>query len=116
MEVEVAEGYVLIRAGDQLDAEVIDEAIQRLRRNPLISASTPTLLDLRSVSHLALDVEAIRGYSQQFNPTDNLKLVIVASDDLIFGMARLFQSELRSDRVQCKIFQDFYLALSWVRH
>ncbi len=115
MEIEVAEGYILVRAEALLAVRDIDEAIERLERNPLVSPAIPILLDLRKVSELKLDAEVTRQYARGLEQMNRLRLAVVAADDLTFGMARLFQSELRSAKVECKVFQDFYLALSWLR-
>ena len=67
--------------------------IAAIREHPDFDPSSNELIDATEVTSLDISSADIQAFAMQDSPFDaSAKRVLVASDDLIFGLARMFQT------------------------
>ena len=93
---------------------------KRLLQDERVAVDAGEISDVREVTELAVTVEGIREFVAQdrhAGPAASRRLAIVATEDLVFGMARMYQNmsvgSLGSD---VAIFRDIGEATAWLEH
>jgi len=115
VEVEFQGRFILVRADTLIDDLQLTRTLDRIRRHPLMDSKKHVLLDLRSVTTLNLNAVQVKEYAEGIaSINESVRLALVASSDLVFGMARLFQARVSADHQSCKVFQDYHRALAWI--
>jgi hypothetical protein len=90
----------------------------RMVNDPLIDPAVDQLLDLRDVDDAAVMTDTIRRVAEIFRGFDPIparsKLAIVASKDLLFGMARMYEVYRDRDEASIRVFRDIDEARRWL--
>lgn len=92
---------------------VVDEAHRREDYNPRFSA----LYDLRDVTMDGITADQLQRLAFDiFDPSwDGTRFAMVATDDAVFGMARVYAAVAdETGRLQRRAFRDYDAALEWV--
>lgn len=96
-----------------LDDEELGSLVQRLRQDPRLEAEIDLLVDLRPVVTAEISTALVRRLAQGSAPRTARRVALVTDLDVIFGLARMFQS-LRGGEVAMEVFRSFADALAWL--
>ena len=90
----------------------------RLMRDPNFEAGMVELSDIRGVDQLAVTSEGVRRFVEQDRlDADRLgtyKLAIVAHQDVVFGMARMYETLTGENRPAVAVFRNMGEAKAWL--
>ena len=88
---------------------------EKLDKDPDFDPSFAQLLDVTQVTKLKLSSEDVRRVAESNTLSTNLRLAIVATSSLVYGMARMFQifREMKGEE-KTRVFRDRDEALAWV--
>ena len=88
---------------------------EKLDRDPDFDPSFAQLLDVTQVTKLKLSSEDVRRVAESNTLSTNPRLAIVATSNLVYGMARMFQifREMKGEE-KTRVFRDRDEALAWV--
>lgn len=91
---------------------------QRLVRDPAFEPDMVELSDVRGVDELAVTPEGIRRFVEQDREDadrfGDYKLAIVASQDVVFGMARMYATLTEANLSTVGVFRDMEEARAWL--
>jgi hypothetical protein len=88
---------------------------EKLDKDPDFDPSFAQLLDVTQVTKLKLSSEDVRRVAESNTLSTNPRLAIVATSNLVYGMARMFQifREMKGEE-KTRVFRDRDEALAWV--
>lgn len=101
------------------DDELLDHKM-RLTSDPNFKSGMVELSDAREVGELAVTAEGVGRFVTQDSKDSELlkdyKLAIVASEDVVYGMARMYQTLTEKNVPAVRIFRDLDEAKAWLGH
>jgi hypothetical protein len=105
---------VLCRAWDDLSNEDLHEHYRNIAADPAFQRSYRQLGDLREVTHVSADSAAIAAVAtlQIFAPGS--RRALIATSDVIFGLARMFASYAEDAGQLVRVFRDADEATAWL--
>ena len=116
--IDSALGVVFTKATGVLTDDDLVGHKQNLLRDPGFKPGMVELSDVRGVERLEVTPEGIRGFvTQDKADADRLrgfKLAIVASQDVVFGMARMYQMLTAENPLNVNVFRDMEKARVWL--
>ncbi len=99
------------------DDELLDHK-KRLTSDPNFKSGMVELSDAREVGELAVTAEGVGRFVTQDSKDSELlkgyKLAIVASEDVVYGMARMYQTLTEKNVPAVRIFRDLDEAKAWL--
>lgn len=115
--IDVERGVVCTTAtGVLTDADVLAHK-EALRADPMFRAGMPELSDVRGVRDLRVTPTGVRRMveadKERDGPGGGYKLAIVASEDVVYGMARMY--ELSQEAMgNVAVFREMEEAIAWL--
>jgi hypothetical protein len=117
--IDVERNLVLTTASGRLTDDDILQLKARLVRDPAFTPGMKELADIRNIDGLDVTPAGIQAMVQQDrNDSAHLashKLAIVLSDDVAFGMARMYQTRTESSMGNVGVFRDIEEARTWLQ-
>ena len=111
-------GVVFTKATGVLTDDELVAHKQNLLRDPAFKPGMVELSDVRGVERLEVTPEGIRRFVVQDSAdADRLrcfKLAIVASQDVVFGMARMYEMSTGANSLSVNVFRDMDTARVWL--
>jgi hypothetical protein len=111
-------GVVFTKATGVLTDDELVAHKQDLLRDPAFKPGMVELSDVRGVERLEVTPEGIRRFvAQDKASADQLrgfKLAIVASKDVVYGMARMYELRTDGDPLLVNVFRDMEEARTWL--
>ncbi len=111
-------GVVFTTATGRLTEEELLEDKRRLTSDPEFSPELVELSDIRAVTDLAITPEGVaRMVMQDADDADKLstyKLAIVVSEEVAFGLGRMYESMTHENMPNVRIFRDMDEARGWL--
>lgn len=98
--------------GRVTDAEMW-AAQDRMIDDPALDPSFDRIIDCTDVTEFAVSGDTIRQLARRSPFDANVRRAFVVKSDLVFGMARMFQSYVDSDAQQSRIFESMAQARQW---
>jgi hypothetical protein len=110
-------GVVRFVAEDVFSSRDLSESIKRVTAHPDFRPDYDHLVDMRAVSAFQPDSKDIRKRSQ--DDRDNIRLdtsriAIVATNNVVFGMARMYETLMDGADVTVRTFRDMAEAEAWL--
>ena len=99
--------------GSIRDEDLVRHA-RTLRADPLFAPDMRQLVDLRFSSAADLTVPGLREIAQAHTFGAGSRRAIVASDDLAFGLARMYEMLRDDGQDQVQVFRDLDEAIAWL--
>ena len=111
-------GVVLTTASGVLTDDELLHHKRKMTSDPNFKPGLVGLSDIREIAELAVTTEGIRSLVKQdaldAERLKGFKLAIVASDDVVFGMARMYQTMTQDNVFNVRIFRDLDEAKKWL--
>lgn len=108
---------VLVAEGDLADEQFVED-IETALNDPVVGPDLRVLFDLRGVEQFKVttwSVHAITGITKSMeSKLTNVKMAIVASNALIYGMARMYKILRSSSPAEVVVFRDLDEAKCWL--
>jgi hypothetical protein len=103
--------------GEVEEAELNDQAA-RMGRDPSIVPALNALVDLREASIRDLQAKVIRDLAVKFREMnligDRTKMAIAATNDVVFGMARIYGAVRSNSKLEARVFREITEARKWL--
>jgi len=116
--IDVTRGMVLTTATGILTDQELMAHKRRLLGDAAFHGDLVELSDVRSVERLDVTPEGIGQFVQQdisdARKLEQYRLAIVASEDVVFGMARMYQTRTSSHLPNVKVFRTLEDAEAWL--
>lgn len=116
--IDASRGVVLTTASGALTDPELLEHKRTLTRDQQFRPGMVELSDVRGVERLDVTAEGVRQFvAQDAQDSDRLsgyRLAIVASQDLVFGMARMYEILTEKNALRVRIFRDMDEARVWL--
>lgn len=117
--IDVERGLVLTTASGTLTDDDILQLKDRLVRDPDFTPGMKELSDIRNIDALDVTPAGIRAMVQQDGKDSERitfqRLALVLSDDVAFGMARMYQTLTGSRMANVGVFRDIEQAKAWLQ-
>lgn len=109
-------GIWTIELTGALDAKEVAEAVGSMVRSPDYQRSAPRLYDVREVedSIETPDLRSLAHRPEFIDNVENARSAIVATRDLTFGIARMYQTWMDDQPVRVRVFRDVDEARAWL--
>lgn len=110
-------GLILTTATGMLTNQELLEHKQRLSRDADVRVGTVELSDVRGVASLEITAEGVRQFvAHDAADTERFadyRLAIVASEDVVYGMARMYQM-MTDPNAKVRVFRSMTEARAWL--
>lgn len=117
-QIDVKHQLVLTTASGTLTDDDVLQFKFRLVRDPDFRPGMSELSDIRNVEKIEVTTIGIRQMVEQDKKDAKFiashRLAMVASDDVVYGMARMYQTLTESTMDNVKIFRDINEAHAWI--
>jgi hypothetical protein len=113
-EIDPRRRLVLSRGWGVLTDEDLMAHYERLRADPAFDPTYGQLADLRDVERVATAGVTIEVVARIRVFAPGVRRAVIASDDVAFGMARMFASFAEPQDQQIEVFRDARAAEDWV--
>ena len=110
-------GVVRFLAEGVFSSQDLMDSIKRVTADPAFRPDFDHLVDLRAVSAFQPDSDDIRKRTQHDRSSIRLdagRIAIVASDDFVFGMSRMYETLMDGSNVTARTFRDMADAEAWL--
>jgi hypothetical protein len=89
--------------------------MDRLSKDPDFAPDFSQMVDFREITGVEFGPEEVRQFAERNIYSSHSRRAIVVGDDLLFGLARMFEihRELRGEK-GIRVFRDYDEALDWV--
>ena len=111
-------GVILHTVTERLTMDAIRAAFAAVIADPLYRKDMPAVWDMRSADAAQMSSEKIlkiidffKGHQEQ---RSGHKVAIVASNDLTFGLSRMYEFRASELNAEIEVFRDFKKAWRWV--
>lgn len=107
---------VVVYAG-RVSAEELASLSEALLRDPAYQHVTRQLADLRQCEGIEVPTEELRDLARHVSVTDQregVRLAVVATRDVMFGMARLYTAHREPSTMEIRVFRDMREARAWL--
>ena len=116
--IDPARNLIFTTASGILTDDDILELKRRLTADPEFNADMRELSDVRAVTDLRVTTQGVRRMvaldSMHSSRLDGYRLAIVAGEDAIFGMARMYQMLTEDNVPHVAVFRDPDTATRWL--
>jgi hypothetical protein len=116
--IDSTRGIIFTTATGTLTNQELLAHKQRLQRDPLFHAGMPQLSDVRGVERLDVTPDGIGQFVQHdatnAGALEPSRLAIVAKEDVVFGMARMYQARTSRYRPNVGVFRTIEEATNWL--
>jgi hypothetical protein len=113
-EIDAQRRLVLSRGWGVLTDEDLIDHYERLRADPDLDPTYAQLIDLREVERFATAGVTIELVARLRVFAPGARRAVIASEDVAYGMARMFASFAESQDQQIEVFRDARAAVDWV--
>lgn len=117
-EINKEEELIYTTASGSLDDADIAGFKQKLLSDPDYSPGMKELSDLRAVDEFRVTIAGISRFAgmdeESVEMVKEHRLAIVATEDVIFGMARMYQLQTEKAKPNVQIFRDLQPAREWL--
>lgn len=109
-------GLVLTTATGVLTDDELLAHKRKLRADPDFRPDMCELSDVRQVTRLEVTPQGVQQFVEQDKSSEqpNYRLAIVARADVVFGMARMYQTLTEKSGTQVGVFRDLETAEAWL--
>lgn len=111
-------GVVLTTASGVLTDDELLNHKRQVTSDPNFKPGLVELSDIREITELTVTTEGIRGFVRQdaadAERLEDFKLAIVASEDVVFGMGRMYQTMTGGNFSNVRIFRHMDEAKEWL--
>lgn len=111
-------GIVFTTATGTLTNQELIAHKRRLQEDPAFRAGMGQLSDVRGVDRLDVTTDGVVQFAQHdathAGTLERSKLAIVATEDVIFGMARMYPTRTSSHRPNVGVFRSLDEATAWL--
>jgi hypothetical protein len=103
--------------GEVIRAEVC-EALDQVYADPMFRAPWRSIWDVSEATPRinADDLRAIMSHVEARRPVEAGRVAIVATEDLVFGLGRMYELLAGDMKVKTAVFRDSELARQWLMH
>ena len=116
--VDSEQGILFVAVIGELDETELNDHATRMERDPTIIPELNALVDLREARVLGLQGKAIRNLAVRFREMnlvgDGSKLAIAATNDVVFGMARIYGAVRSNSKLEARVFREIDEARDWL--
>ena len=110
---------LFIRSGPVMTTAEVMRMNEEIQQSLTMPSHWSALMDLRATTDFQIDtagMQAIVAQDQElFRKYRFKKLAFVTNADLVFGMARMYQSLTATNPVELQVFRDMTDALGWMQ-
>ncbi|MFH1021101.1 MAG: hypothetical protein V1782_10915 [Pseudomonadota bacterium] len=111
---------IIVTVLGKIMLDEIDSAFQQITRSSDYPPNIDALWDLRNTDFLHVDEKFIRGIiklREKYSDRANNKSAIIVSDDLSFGLGRMFEMLAANDvHQEIMVFRDYSEGERWILH
>lgn len=105
-----------------IEGDVTEEELVRFAKetapDPALPQGRRELIDLRKTSATGIPSRALRSVAEAFGAHDQFpertRVAMVASEDWIFGLSRMYQAYRDESKLQLRVFRDMGEARRWL--
>ncbi len=117
--IDVQSSLVLTRASGTLTDDDVIQLKARLVRDPDFKPGMRELSDIRNIDHLDVTPAGVRAMvlqdKEDASQVASHKLALVLSEDVAYGMARMYQTLTESNMENVGVFRDIEEARAWLQ-
>jgi hypothetical protein len=117
-QLDLTRNLILTAASGVLTDDDVLTLKRQLATDPAVRAGMSELSDVRGVTDLQVTTQGVRRmvwHDARLEPNAPApRIAIVATQDVIFGMARMYQQLASDARPEVGIFRDYNEALQWL--
>lgn len=115
IEFEFKKNLLIIQGNGEVTQEQANSEALRLAGHPLYDPFYNIMIDLRQMGSTDMDAAGLRAIlNKELEMGYNRKVAIVASKDLLYGMARMYQSMAADLKSDYRVFRDYFNGLAWL--
>jgi hypothetical protein len=114
--VDPATGIAQYSATGELTRDEILAVIEQVYRDPGYRAPWRSLWEMIGATPVLSgdELRAVVAYVKNHRPANTGKIAIVATKDVAFGMARMFELAASNQHLEARVFRDLELARQWL--
>lgn len=117
-EINKEQGVIYTTATGSLDDTDIAAFKQKLTSDPDYRPGMKELSDVRGVDEFRVTAAGISRFAGMDEDSEDMvkehRLAIIATEDVIFGMARMYQFQTEKSKPNVQIFRDLQQAREWL--
>ncbi len=116
-EIDQQNGLVLFTASEVFSNKDLASCVERITADPAFQSHFNHLIDLRNVERFeprSLQMQSRASRDRTNAKLDRSHIAIVAADDTVYGMARMYQTLMIGADVTVRAFHEMSDALHWL--
>ena len=109
-------GIAHYSAAGHMDRDEVISVISKMYRDPSFQSPWHSMWDLTGAkpSFTADDLRDVAAYVRANRPVDAGRIAIVATEDLVFGMGRMFEVFASDLQAETRVFRELEQARRWL--
>lgn len=112
--IDADDGVVFSTAAGRLEIGEVLAYMERLRSDPAFSPAYRQLFDFRAVTEVALDSSDLAKIAERNVFGAGTRRAFVASQDVVYGLARMFQVYVETPSQELRVFREIDEARRWL--